>query len=87
VTHSPDGRRECHRGVITLRGAFYIELGAAWEADSVATGKLRFGWGGQSVEDVNGGRWRKIEGQLRKEHGITYPGRFPREVEWCETTS
>jgi hypothetical protein len=55
---------------VEFADAFYIKLGRAgvWEADSIETGKLRLGWRGQSVEDINAGRWGKIEQQLRDEH-------------------
>ncbi|MHC4661221.1 MAG: restriction endonuclease [Planctomycetota bacterium] len=47
--------------------AYYIKLGEGgmWEADSINTGKMRIGWGGQSVKDINDHRWEFIEGQLR----------------------
>lgn len=52
---------------INSTAAFYIKLGRSgkWEADSIKNGKLRFGWGEQSVEDINAGRWNLIEEQLR----------------------
>src|SRR5438045_1653347 len=50
--------------------AVYIKLGraGAWEADSIETGKLRLGWRGQAVEDINARRWERVEQQLRDEH-------------------
>lgn len=56
--------------------AFYIKLGraGAWEADSIATGKLRLGWRNQSVEDINAGCWEHIEQQLREDHQGKPPG-------------
>jgi len=55
---------------IVFANAFYIKLGRAgtWEADSIETGKLRLGWRGQAVEDINAGHWERIEQQLRDEH-------------------
>src|SRR5438309_2082631 len=57
----------CLMKSIAFVRAFYIKLGRAgtWEADSIETGKLRFGWRGQSVEDINAGRWTRIEQQLK----------------------
>lgn len=53
---------------IEFTNAFYIKLGRAgiWEQDSIITGKLRLGWRGQSIEDINAGRWDLIEQQLRR---------------------
>jgi hypothetical protein len=50
--------------------AFYIKLGrgGSWENDAVRTGRLRFGWDGQSIADINAGEWGKIENQLRVLH-------------------
>lgn len=52
-----------------FRNAYYIKLGrgGCWEADSLATGRLRIGWRHQSVDDINSGRWDLIERQLREE--------------------
>lgn len=54
---------------VTFDSAFYIKLGrgGCWEADSIENGRLRLGWRGQSVEDINAGRWDVIERQLRGE--------------------
>jgi hypothetical protein len=41
--------------------------GGAWEEDAINTGKLRFGWPGQTLEDINTGRWDLIETELRKQ--------------------
>lgn len=53
-----------------FKKAFYIKLGesGAWEKDSISTGKLRFGWPDQTLDDINTGRWDLIEDQLRSEH-------------------
>ena len=55
---------------INVKNAFYLKLGrgGVWEADSIGTGKLRFGWSHQTLEDINTGRWDLIEGQLRGQH-------------------
>ena len=54
-----------------IGNAFYIKLGRGdkWEADSISSGKLRFGWPDQSLEDINSCNWTKIEEQLR--HSFT----------------
>ena len=54
---------------ISFRNAFYIKLGHAgkWEDDSIATGKLRFGWPNQTLQDINTNRWDIIKNQLREE--------------------
>ncbi|MCI0483142.1 MAG: hypothetical protein L0Y78_01015 [candidate division NC10 bacterium] len=51
-----------------LSNASYIKLGRGgeWEAESIASGKLRFGWREQSISDINGGNWQVIEQQLRE---------------------
>jgi hypothetical protein len=55
---------------VAFVNAFYIKLGrgGCHEADAIETGKLRFGWRRQSVEDINAARWEQIEQQLRNEH-------------------
>jgi len=55
--------------VIAFKNAYYIKLGrgGCWEADSIATARLRLGWPHQSLEDINAGRWDRIGKQLRKE--------------------
>jgi hypothetical protein len=55
---------------IDFATAFYIKLGRGgkWEKDSIETGKLRLGWGHQSVADINARNWADIEKQLREEH-------------------
>ncbi|MFZ3090530.1 MAG: restriction endonuclease [Nitrospirota bacterium] len=56
-----------------LSNAFYIKLGRGgqWEADSIASGKLRFGWAQQSLTDINSANWAIIEQQLRQELGAS----------------
>jgi hypothetical protein len=45
--------------LVDFKNAFYLKLGrgGAWEEDAINTGKLRFGWPGQTLEDINTGRW------------------------------
>ena len=54
---------------MSFENAYYIKLGrgGAWEADSVHTGRMRIGWGNQTTDDINAGRWLEIEEQLRVE--------------------
>ena len=56
---------------IEFTKAFYIKLGRGgeYEVDSINTGKLRFGWKGQSIDDINAGKWDVIEAQLRAKDG------------------
>ncbi len=56
--------------MIEFTSAFYIKLGrgGVWEEDSIKTGRLRLGWAGQCVDDINNRRWEVIERQLRVEH-------------------
>lgn len=51
----------------TFKSAYYIKLGRAgcWEAESIATGRLRLGWSHQGLDDINARRWDKIGGELR----------------------
>jgi len=55
---------------IEFAKAFYVKLGraGAWETDAIESGMLRLGWSGQSVEDINAGRWDLVEQQLRDEN-------------------
>jgi hypothetical protein len=55
--------------VVEFKNAFYLKLGrgGSWEEDAINTGKLRFGWTDQTLEDINAGRWDLIEGQLREQ--------------------
>jgi len=56
--------------LIDFSSAFYIKLGRGgkWEDDSISTGKLRFGWTHQTLDDIHASRWALIERQLRTEH-------------------
>jgi hypothetical protein len=55
---------------VQFTNAYYIKLGrkGAWETDSIETGKLRLGWKGQTIADINGNEWEDIERQLRSEN-------------------
>jgi hypothetical protein len=55
---------------VDFSSGFYIKLGRGgeWEDDSISTGKLRFGWSHQTLDDINAGRWALIEGQIRAVH-------------------
>jgi Restriction endonuclease len=54
---------------VEFLNAFYIKLGrgGCWETDSIRSSRLRLGWVGQSVNDINAGRWDVISEQLRNE--------------------
>lgn len=54
---------------VEFQNAFYIKLGrgGSWEVDSIQSGKLRLGWSGQSLSDINSGDWAAIGEQLRLE--------------------
>jgi hypothetical protein len=64
-----------------INNAFYIKLGrgGAWEADSISSGRLRFGWADQSIDDINNQRWAAIEPQLREAHRAA-PGQATRAL-------
>lgn len=51
---------------LTIEQAYYIKLGQGgeWEENSIGTSVLRLGWGGQSLDDINAGRWDTIWEQL-----------------------
>lgn len=61
---------------IDFTSAFYIKLGrgGAWEADSIATGKLRLGWHECSLSDINGHHWDILEQNIRLELSDKPPG-------------
>lgn len=48
--------------------AYYIKLGRTgkWEESSISEGKLRIGWGQQTTDDINQGRWEVIRKQLER---------------------
>jgi hypothetical protein len=56
--------------LVNFKNAFYIKLGrgGCWEADSIQTSRLRFGWQNQSLDDINAGQWERIAKQLRQQH-------------------
>ena len=52
---------------IDFTSAYYIKLGrgGVWEAESIETGKLRLGWKGTSVHDINSRKWNLIRRQIQ----------------------
>lgn len=52
---------------ITFKNAYYIKLGekGAWEADSIAQGRMRIGWDKIALGDMNAGNWTAVEARLR----------------------
>ena len=54
---------------VTFENAYYIKLGknGIWEESSIRENKLRIGWDGLSLDDINKGRWEKIEHILQQE--------------------
>lgn len=67
---------------IEFINAFYIKLGRGgkYEPDSIKTGKLRLGWSQQTIENINAGKWKLIERQLRKELQGKPPGVATRDL-------
>jgi len=51
---------------VDFKRAYYIKLGrgGVWEESSISESKLRIGFGGQSLQDINSGNWGKIGEQL-----------------------
>jgi hypothetical protein len=51
---------------VDFKRAYYIKLGRGgeWQQSSISESKLRLGWLGQSLEDINSGNWEKIRKQL-----------------------
>jgi hypothetical protein len=51
-----------------IEKAYYIKLGESgkWEESSIFEGKVRIGWGQQSIDDINSKRWDKIKRELEK---------------------
>lgn len=77
---------------VDFKRAFYIKLGRAggYEQSSICESKLQFGWGGQSLQDINCGNWEKIREQLRQwardKKGLAT--RSLNALRWiCESTS
>jgi len=56
-------------GIITCKNAYYVKLGrnGMWEESSLKKSIIRIGWTRQTLSDINGGRWEKIQKQLEKE--------------------
>jgi hypothetical protein len=71
--------------------AYYIKLGKTgqWEKSSLTEAKLRIGWAGQALDDINQGRWEIIRKQLaqsQKDKGaVTRDLNALRKI--CESTS
>ncbi|MCD6441655.1 MAG: hypothetical protein J7L86_07745, partial [Candidatus Marinimicrobia bacterium] len=65
---------------VAFENAYYIKLGknGIWEESSINENKLRIGWDGLSLDDINKGRWKKIEHILRQE--ITNKGAATRDL-------
>lgn len=51
---------------VSFKRAYFIKLGRGgeWEQSSISESKLRLGWGGQSLKDINSSNWEKIRKQL-----------------------
>ncbi len=67
---------------VDFKRAYYIKLGRGgeWEQSSISESKLRFGWGGQSLLDINSSNWEKIRKQLSAKN--------LNALQWiCESTS
>jgi hypothetical protein len=76
---------------IYFKKAYYIKLGekGQWEKSSLAEGKLRIGWPGQSLKDINGAKWDIIRSRLAKNQkdkgALTRDLNALRKI--CESTS
>jgi len=76
---------------ITCNNAFYVKLGrnGVWETSSLESNIIRIGWAQQSLEDINGSNWKKIQREL--EHEIADKGAATRDCRalrmLCESTS
>ncbi len=67
---------------VDFKRAYYIKLGRGgeWEQSSISESKLRLGFGGQSLEDINSSNWEKIRKQLSTKN--------LNALQWiCESTS
>lgn len=55
--------------LITCKNAYYVKLGrqGMWERSSIKKRFIRIGFSRQTVNDINYGRWEKIQRQLEKE--------------------
>lgn len=65
---------------IEFKNAYYIKLGSEgqWEESSIDEGKIRIGWVGQSLDDINARNWDKIREQLENE--ISTKGAVTRDL-------
>ncbi len=65
---------------VAFENAYYIKLGknGIWEESGISENKLRIGWDGLSLDDINKGRWEKIEHILQQE--ITNKGAATRDL-------
>ena len=65
---------------IEFSKAYFIKLGRGgiWEDSSIAESKLRIGWKGQTVQDINHEKWEIIRKQLEIE--ITDQGAVTRDL-------
>ena len=56
--------------LVSFKRAYYIKLGRGgeWEQSSIDESKLRIGWGGWSLQDINICNWEKIRRQLLRYH-------------------
>lgn len=54
---------------VTCRNAYYVKLGrnGVWEESSMKKAIIRIGWANQTLADINGGNWARIQRQLEKE--------------------
>ncbi len=54
---------------ITFENAYYIKLGRSgeWERSSIEENKLRIGWPGQTIGDINSGNCDEIRKQIESE--------------------
>jgi len=63
---------------VDIEKAFYLKLGRGgeWEDEAIRTGKIRFGWIEQTLEDINTRRWDLIEEKVR----ANFNGKHKREA-------
>lgn len=70
---------------VKFENAYYIKLGrrGEWEESSIESNKVRIGWGGQTIKDINQHNWERIGTQLRKYFegkGVTNRGASTRDL-------
>lgn len=55
--------------MITCKNAYFVKLGrnGIWEKSSIKKELIRIGWRHQTLNDINRGRWDKIQRQIEKE--------------------